>query len=254
MVTGYTPQNDSTVGWKIFYADTNNIYLIADNYVKTEKLPSGTNANGEITNNKPTVGDKERTAYFGDALREDYATGTDRIVNLVKNLNKSYFIDNSFTSIKDNMKAVAYMLDTKAWSNFKDTTGKASYVIGGPTIEILFKSYNQKHPEKNYEVQATSSTGYQIRVDGKGWKNFTDLSSDFIDINDNLYVLQQKTEADSMWVASPSAIDISSLLLISYNGNICTSSFSHTDIGFRPLVCLNSSVQLQKFEDKFMIK
>ena len=96
MVTGYTPQNGSRVGWKIFYADTNNIYLIADNYVKTDKLPSGINANGEITNNKPTVGDKERTAYFGEALREDYATGTDRIVDLVKNLNKSYFVKFTF--------------------------------------------------------------------------------------------------------------------------------------------------------------
>ena len=112
------------MGWKIFYADTNNIYLIADNYVETDKLPAGTNAKGETTNNKPTVGDKERTAYFGDKLREDYATGTDRIVDLVKNLNKSYFIDNSFTSTNENMKAVAYMLDTKAWSNFKDTTGR----------------------------------------------------------------------------------------------------------------------------------
>lgn len=253
-VTNYTPQNGSTVGWKIFYADTNNIYLIADNYVETDKLPAGTNAKGETTNNKPTVGDKERTAYFGDKLREDYATGTDRIVDLVKNLNKSYFIDNSFTSTNENMKAVAYMLDTKAWSNFKDTTGKASYVIGGPTIEILFKSYNEKHPGKIYEAQAFNETGYQLRINGGTWKNYTNSSSEYLDSSDSLYVLPSSNGANAMWVVSPSATDSYGVMRIDCTCIVGYSGCGNASIGFRPVVCLNSNVELQKTENGFTIK
>lgn len=253
-VTNYTPQNGSTVGWKIFYADTNNIYLIADNYVETDKLPAGTNAKGETTNNKPTVGDMKRTAYFGDSLREDYATGTDRIVDLVKKLNKSYFIDNSFTSTNENMKAVAYMLDTKAWSNFKDTTGKASYVIGGPTIEIFLQSYNEKHPQTNYDTQALNETGYQIKINGGEWKNYTNESSEYIDKNDSLYIINDSTNAGVMWIASPSANNSDYIMATSYYGYVGASIYSNPTHGFRPLVCLNSNVELQKTENGFTIK
>lgn len=251
MVTGYIPQNGSRVGWKIFYADTNNIYLIADNYVKTDKLPSGINANGEITNNKPTVGDKERTAYFGEALREDYATGTDRIVDLVKNLNKSYFIDKSFTNQYGNIKAVAYMLDIKAWSNFKDAEGKALYAIGGPTIEMLFKSYNQKHLEKSYEAKATSSTGYQIRINDGEWKNCTEESLEYLDMNDEMYVINDTT---IMWVASPANGSGHATMGCNGSGRIDFYNIERTDMGFRPVVCLNSNVQLHEAENGFIIK
>ena len=222
------------MGWKIFYADTNNIYLIADNYVETDKLPAGTNAKGETTNNKPTVGDKERTAYFGDKLREDYATGTDRIVDLVKNLNKSYFIDNSFTSTNENMKAVAYMLDTKAWSNFKDTTGKASYEI--------------------YEAQAFNETGYQLRINGGTWKNYTNSSSEYLDSSDSLYVLPSSNGANAMWVVSPSATDSYGVMRIDCTCIVGYSGCGNASIGFRPVVCLNSNVELQKTENGFTIK
>ena len=35
------------------------------------------------------------------------------------------------------------MLDTEIWNNFMEDT--ASYVIGGPTLEMLFDSYNKKY-------------------------------------------------------------------------------------------------------------
>ena len=38
------------------------------------------------------------------------------------------------------MKAVAYMLDTNTWSVYAGD--KADYAIGGPTIELFFKSYD----------------------------------------------------------------------------------------------------------------
>ncbi len=54
------------------------------------------------------------------------------------------------------MKSVAYMMDTTAWnSKFRDTS-KAEYVVGGPTVELLFKSYNEnikQHMNHKHQVQ-----------------------------------------------------------------------------------------------------
>ena len=219
--------------------------------METDKLPAGTDTNGETTNNKPAVGNKSRTAYFGDALREDYATGTDRIVDFVKKLNKSYFIDNSFTSTNENMKAVAYMLDTKAWSNFKDTTGKASYVIGGPTIEMTLDSYSQKH-NVQYKAKVNDKIGYQLSKDnGSTWKNdYVEM----LDANDSLYIINNTTNASAMWFCSPAANGNNNVMNIGFNGNVTGSGYSVKSLGFRPLICLNSNVELQKTENGFSIK
>ncbi len=44
------------VGWKIFYADNSNIYLIADNYVERNNLPNSTTESGVVTANKSNDG------------------------------------------------------------------------------------------------------------------------------------------------------------------------------------------------------
>ena len=152
------------------------------------------------------------------------------------------------------MKAVAYMLDTTAWSTFKDSNEKADYAIGGPTLEMLFKSYNQKHPGNNYEAQATNATGYQLRVNGGTWKDYIDLSSDYLDSSDSLYVLPSSKDASAMWVASPSAHTTNDVLIVAYRGYVSTNSYTNGSLGFRPLVCLKSNVQLQESGDGFSIK
>ena len=54
IVTGYTLPSGTTtdVGWKIFYADNSNIYLIADNCVERNNLPNSTTESGVVTANK----------------------------------------------------------------------------------------------------------------------------------------------------------------------------------------------------------
>ncbi len=263
----YTSANGVT-GWKIFYAgkmtdatdETNNIYLIADDYVDVAKLPNGTNEEGQPVGNAPanTKSSYPKAAPF-DNIMNIYSTGAARITtDTIKKLNKSFFIDKQYTGVENstvnpNMKAVAYMLDTTAWSTFKDKNEKADYVIGGPTLEMLFKLYNQKHPDKNYEAQATSATGYQLSVNGGTWKNYTDSSSDYLS-SDSLYVLPSSNGADAMWVASPSANATSYVMCVDYDGDVTANDCSAYNLGFRPLVCLKSSVQLQESGDGFSIK
>ena len=255
----YTSANGVT-GWKIFYADSSNIYLIADDYVDVAKLPRGTDKSGNSVGNPPANTDSSYPkAAPLNKIMNAYSTGAARITtDTIKKLNKSFFIDKQYTGVENstvnpNMKAVAYMLDTTAWSTFKDNNGKADYAIGGPTLEMLFKSYNQKHPGKNYEAQATSAIGYQLRVNEGTWKDYTDSSSDYLDSSDSLYVLPSSKGASAMWLASPSAYT-ASVMYVYCSGYVSVSDYDANDRGFRPLVCLKSNVQLLESGDGFSIK
>ena len=248
-VTGYTLPSGTTtdVKWKIFYADNSNIYLIADNYVERANLPNSTDGT-TATANKPNDGNSSyaRTAYFSNIL-EDYKDGSSRITeNKLKALNNDYFNTKGYTSENSNMKSVAYMMDTTAWnSKFRDTS-KAEYVVGGPTVELLFKSYNEKY-KTAYESQASSATGYQIRkTSSDSWS--TGIGS-MLKTSDSLYVITKQTDALAYWLASPSAYSTNFVMIVYCNGNVYTSSYNFSRNGFRPLVCLKSDVTLEKVSD-----
>ena len=248
-VTGYTLPSGTTtdVKWKIFYADNSNIYLIADNYVERANLPNSTDGT-TATANKPNDGNSSyaRTAYFSNIL-EDYKDGSSRITeNKLKALNNDYFNTKGYTSENSNMKSVAYMMDTTAWnSKFRDTS-KAEYVVGGPTVELLFKSYNEKY-KTAYESQASSATGYQIRkTSSDSWS--TGIGS-MLKTSDSLYVITKQTDALAYWLASPSASSTSSVVYVNSNGNVGNDYYNASGAGFRPLVCLKSDVTLEKVSD-----
>ena len=175
-----------------------HIYLISSDYIPYEVIPNSTNSSGEATSNKPDKGSHDRAAYFSNILN-DYA-GSSRITDSrIKGLNNSFFNTNGYSSTNNNMKSVAYMLDTKAWSGFA-LADKAEYAIGGPTIELLFKSYNQKYPT-NYVAEATSNTGYKIGENGTADSYNFYLSN----TSDPLYVITSQSNAKAYWLASPSA-------------------------------------------------
>ena len=90
-VNGYTLSNtiQTDLGWKIFYADNSNIYLIADNYIERENLPNST-TDGTLetkTDRNPNDGNSNypRSAIFTSIL-EEYS-GSSRISNKLKTLN-----------------------------------------------------------------------------------------------------------------------------------------------------------------------
>ena len=211
-VIGYEAQG--VTEWKIFYAGTMpgesepHIYLISSDYIPYDVIPNSTNSSGEATSNKPDKGNYDRTAYFSSIL-DDYEGSASITDSRIKGLNNSYFNDNTFTSTENNMKSVAYMLDTKAWSGF--ATDKADYAIGGPTVELLFKSYNQKYTT-NYVAEATSSTGYQV---GSG--SASSYSLTLSNTSDPLYVITSTTNAYAYWLASPSAYRTNHVFDAAYN-------------------------------------
>ena len=197
-VEGYETQGVSS--WKIFYAGTMpgesepHIYLISSDYIPYDVIQNST------AGNKPDKGSDTypRAAYFSSIL-DDYEGSASVTDSRIKGLNNSYFSTGK-TSTYNNMKSVAYMLDTKAWSGFA-VTGKADYAIGGPTIEVFFKSYNQKYGT-NYVAEATSNYGYKVGSGSASGYGFT-LSN----TSDPLYVITSQSNALAYWIASPSADD-----------------------------------------------
>ena len=245
-VTGYTlPSETKTdVEWNLFYADNNNIYLIASDYVERENLPNSTTETGMVTVNKPNEGDSSftRSAYFTNILG-DYS-GSSRITDSrLKALNNDYFNTKNYSSTDGNMKAVAYMMDTKAWNSKFLDSNKADYCIGGPSVELLFKSYNEKY-KTAFESQASSATGYQVRkTSNDSWTDYVDSR---LSKSDPLYVITSTSNAEAYWLASPSTFNASSVMWVGSNGYFSFSTSSFHDFGFRPLVCLNSNIKLQK--------
>lgn len=223
-ITNYATTDDTeTVNWKIFYSDRNNIYIIADDYIPYENIPYSTK-NGNKTLNKPLKGNYERSASFDNILM-DYK-GTANIDKYeLKLLNKNYFLENKYSSENDNIKVLAYMMDTDAWKTFQ--TDKAEYAIGGPTIEMLCNSYNQLHNNGENRYQAIANTnGYRISNDYG--KNFAEYIYTMLDTTDNLYVIDNsKSKAWAYNLASPSNYAIAQYnCRVSYNGDVLISSYS----------------------------
>ena len=253
-VTNYEPASNNAIvteegipgKWMIFNIDDENIYLIASDYINTDYCPTKNGATVTKSSSYP------RGASFSGVYNQ-YAGSSD-VTQVGKELNYDYFLnpENAYTSTSSNMKAVAYMLDTNAWSGFREE-GVAEYAIGGPTIELLFEAYNKAHPDDEYpngkyKARAKSATGYEISTDGgeeggNTWSNYDDLND-----SDPTFVINSTANAYGMWLASPSAYHPYNVMVVRFSGLVYYYYYSLTDYGygFRPLVCLESRIELKK--------
>ena len=202
-VTGYECTNAAGVNkWLIFYADESNIYLIADDYISATYCPKGAKGSAIYQNSTYKLSMNN--------VRNDYAGAASITNSTIKALNNDYFTKyGSENSTNNNMKATAYMLDTNVWSVYAGE--KAEYAIGGPTIELFFKSYNKRY-ETNYVASATSKTGYQIGSGSASGYSLT-LSKD----KTLPYVVTSTSKANATWLASPSAYNNNYVFSVYYN-------------------------------------
>ena len=170
-VTGYTCDNSAGISkWKIYHSDGKNIYLIADNYITAEYIPTKDGAT-------MTAGTSYTNAYyFNDALLNKYtgaASITDtNITPWLSYLKSSY---GGSDNTNNNMKATAYLLDTEIWKGFKNST-KAKYAIGAPTLDMFVASYNTRFA-KQIQIIA-QEIGYKLKFTddykGETYKSVTD--------------------------------------------------------------------------------
>lgn len=236
IVTDYTCTNSEAVNaWKIFYADSTNIYLIADGFINPSYFPS---CKGNVSVDKRESDWRINFSSLNSST-SSYKGSSDITDQTMKALNSDYFSKN-YSSTNLNMKVTAYLLDKSAWSSFAGSG--ADYAIGGPSIELLLKSYNEKH-SCNYQARAKNNTGYEISKGDGTWAN---AISGMLDSNDTLYAGESnRDKATGMWLASPSPASDDYGICVSggFVGSNSLTLFAHN---LRPVVRLNTSVSLKK--------
>ena len=238
-VKGYTCSSQGVSKWRIFYADNSNIYLIADDYISYLNAPKGKNGSSIVNTD-----------------REEYKVGFTRLINDYSETNwinsnskgkkwLSKYLGLYSSSTNDNIKAVAYMMDTNIWNTF---AGKdAEYAMGGPTLEMFCASYKQTHPNKYMEYEV-NNIGYQIK-----WN--TDQSYSYKikglpqDDYNKIYINSDRTKAFSMWMATPSGESSNNVMLAYMDGSVTYYGYDGYDgpaPGLRPIVCLKPEIKLEK--------
>ena len=246
-VTNYTCPNTTGVStWRIFYADTENIYLIADDYISFENAPNG---------KKGTLITKKRTNYrlsMDNVVVKDY-DGATSIDSIIANKWISSYWKNNSTSTNPNIKAVAYILDTNAWNPLYRGEN-AEYAIGGPTVEMFVKSWNDTHSgDKQIECEAESnSNGYKVKFANGSYSTYIQglAQNEY----NSIYIKSDNSNANAMWLASPSAHSSAYLMSANYYGRLSNYYYGNDYPGFRPVVCLKSKVKLQKVVDGYEIR
>ena len=235
-VTGYTCDNSAGVNkWKIYHSDGKNIYLIADNYITAEYIPTKDGATMTASTGYTNA------YYFEDTLLNKYtgaASITDtNITPWLSYLKSSY---GGSDNKNKNMKATAYLLDTEIWKGFKNLT-KAEYAIGAPTLDMFVASYNTRFAKQIETI--VQETGYKLKfTDGDSYKYYL-LTCDYLTAHH-----YKDNYANYMWLASPSADGSDFLMYVDYYGNVDSCGYDDSCFGVRPLVCLESGVSLEKQE------
>ncbi len=238
---------ENEMKWRIFYADETNIYLIADDFVPNANLPA-TSTEAIVSG---TELNKRGTYYANFADIVGCYSGSDWIINnrKAKKVADKWikWVNKYPDSTNNNIKAVAYMIDTLAWSKFAGEN--AEYAIGGPTFEMYCKSYSKTH-EIGIECEQMDENGYQLKWSNGSYTNYLTNVPVVKELN-NIY-MNDTTKARGYWIASPHYQSIyvgATDYTLKYLSGYYYYDY-YTDFGFRPVVCLSSDVQLKELSNK----
>ncbi len=236
------------VEWKVFYAEGNDIYLIASDYVPVSKLASQKASLGFTDNGNYNIYWNNSSDF--KVISIDTAIASRFMLNeLSKFTNPSY----------PNYKMTACLLDASKWDTFRDTRWvDENNVIGGPTLEMYTASWNKKYPSNKLYTN-TSSTGYYVGTTEHTAE--TPLTTTNVSMSstpgykDTLYYPHTSgyNNCYGYWLASPSARDSDSEMNVHYSGGVSHNSYHNINYGVRPLVHLKSGIKLKSQGKDFML-
>jgi hypothetical protein len=245
--------------YRIFYVEdednyfgdgANTVYLKAD-YVSTTIYPKT-----DIVKNPTEAAD---TKVF--AMNPVWAKGATSDANTT--------IRKNATTWNNNEKQAAYLCSpvtsstsTLPWASYYDEN-KASYVIGGASVEMFIKSYNQTHDKNadgkealSCEYQYTSSPGYVYQVYGAtesngfwtwgGRVDYKNYNSMYSGRNGNGGMYES---CYGYWLSSPSAFSNDVVCVVDCNdGAMGDSAYYNRHYSLAPLVSLKSDVIIEIYE------
>ena len=227
--------------WKIFYKDENYVYIITSDYLNNANLPTGLNMSKSGT----------YSAYWVSADNFT-STGAADITTAIANKYGLGWLSASSSSTNDNARATADLLNVTAWTAKFGNASKGIEAIGGPTLEMFVKSWNEKstiqlkteNDETGYFVGPTTTAslsevaddyddskgGYYVNVAGDAnlYKEGS-LYFPYTDGKDNCY---------GYWLASPSANRSSCVLFVRRDGYVNFNSYNRSTYGVRPVVSI----------------
>lgn len=246
--------NDTT-NWEVFFEDDDNIYLI----YKTSVSDPITGVTGYGSKSWNAIRDTSNINTFDNGTHKVYPNSTDvhyssylnnetgRFPAAQKWMSKylEYLNTNSTFSDNDNMLGTLFMLDTDVWQYGTltgDHTSKTSYynsslaeyVIGSPTLEMITITRNSDDSRsKNYTCPVTSVTGYASNATVSG-----DMPSE------TTWNHSSGSTYQNYWLASPHHLNKpNTWYAFGYSGYLISKQCGET-FGFRPVVCLKSSIKL----------
>ena len=226
-------------------------------------------------------GEKNGVYLKADCTNKNYALGQDTTASTednikIKALNPSLYNKDGVTSpvaSNPNMKAVTWLLNTSNWNSLKTGAGladKVNYVVGAPSVEMMFDSYNTKYgltgetPDTSalsastdrvklfYQYPTTidsNNYGYAVGPckDSSNEKKYYYYTSDYsVKTDATIDSMYYPGDNQYYWLASPSAYGTNLVLRVGCNLGGFVSNYTYSsDIAFCPLVSLKSTVSLQ---------
>ena len=223
-VTNYKASDSDTNTYRIFYVDKDNDFKDGYNTIYLK-------------------------ADFSGSVH--CSTSYDASQTLIKRMNplwatKGNTVEAETTTISNkNEQAAAWLCDPSKWTAYCDTD-KANYAIGGPSVEMYVKSYNQTHGDDalGCQYQTNNVPGYIYKVNNTIQNNGWNTNSDTLDYSmkyKSMYCGQNENKTGFWWLASPSACNSNFVCNVDgYGAGLDSCDYSIGN-GVSPLVSLKSS-------------
>ena len=180
------------------------------------------------------------------------STSYDANQTLIKKMNPLWATKGNTVAAKtttisnENEQAAVWLCDPSKWTAYCDTD-KANYAIGGPSVEMYVKSYNQTHGDDalGCQYQTNNVPGYIYKVNNTIQNDGSSTYSNTLDYSmkyKSMYCGQNGTETGfCWWLASPSANCSDHVCMVDCFGACLNGgNYGNRDV-VSPLVSLKSS-------------
>lgn len=222
--------------WEIFYKneETNEIFIIASDYLLNQKLPSETQMSKVGT------------------YRAQWPKTEPSYIEITDQVKNKYMMNLNTSISNENVKCMSRLLDTSIWNDFvrNDLQEKGVTAIGGPTLEMWVASWNDWYPEDPLSCNTSNSYGYYLGIGtNSGTSTYisdTDMKKKEGYRNRMYYPYTGKTSdgCKGYWVVAPSAMYKYDLFGVECAGYIKPEEFYMEGLSIRPVICLTTNVDL----------
>lgn len=222
--------------WEIFYKneETNEIFIIASDYLLNRKLPSETQMSKVGT------------------YRAQWPKTEPSYIEITDQVKNKYMMNLNTSISNENVKCMSRLLDTSIWNDFviNDLQEKGVTAIGGPTLEMWIASWNDWYPEDPLSCNTSNSYGYYLSTGTNS--GTSEYISDTVmkkkeGYRNKMYYPYTGKNSDGCkgyWIVAPSAKYKYDLFGIECTGIIKYEEFYMEGLSIRPVICLNTNVDL----------